>query len=164
MFENLTKVNPPHSASPGKGGKRKQRGKIQLKKRVNITTPQGTAAIYVKKNVTLSLEQFNIIKSDLALLLAFTGEACKDNSLLYNNELLLQSKVNPPKGGPVFKVFPNKPVTSKGILVRMGKGKGKIVTFSRKIPLGTVCILLPFMPSDFKVAAFLKKHPFFGVK
>ncbi len=112
--------------------KSKQKGKIQLKKRVNIT--HGSTAIFVHKKVRLSIEQFKIIKSDLLAR----------------------------EGHPIFLVSPNKPVTSKGILVRMGKGKGKIVSYCRTIPQGTVCILLSNNVKD--LASFLKKYPFFGVK
>ena len=119
----------------------KQRGKIQLKKRVNITTP-GHISIYVKKSVTLSIEQFKNIKSDLTQIFSTTP-------------------ISPMK--VIFLVTPNKPVTSKGILIRMGKGKGKIVSFCRKIPQGTVCILL-YGGSNPNFGSFFKKYPFFAIK
>lgn len=99
-----------------KGG-RKQRGKNQLKKRVNITYPQDGCALYTNKDVEMRLELFKQIRTDLLKLLA--GQ--------FNI---------------IFSVLPNKPYTKKGILVRMGKGKGKIDHYSCKIKSGTVCIKL----------------------
>jgi len=99
-----------------KGG-RKQRGKKQLKSRVNITYPQHSWAIYANKDVEMKLEQFKQIRSDLVKFVSGQFQI-------------------------IFTVLPNKPFTKKGILVRMGKGKGKIDHFSCKITSGTVCILL----------------------
>lgn len=99
-----------------KGG-RKQRGKKQLKSRVNITYPINSIAIFANKDVEMKLEQFKQIRSDLI------------------NFVSGQFQI-------IFTVLPNKPFTKKGILVRMGKGKGKIDHFSCKITSGTVCILL----------------------
>ena len=103
-IENCSKLN-----------KRKQRGKKQLKSRVNITYPINSIAICAKKDVEIRLEQLKQIKLDLV----------KTNLF----------KI-------IFLIFPNKPITKKGILVRMGKGKGKIDHFSCKITTGTICILL----------------------
>lgn len=99
-----------------KGG-RKQRGKKQLKSRVNITYPINSIAIYANKDVEMKLEQFKQIRSDLIKFVSGQFQI-------------------------IFTVLPNKPFTKKGILVRMGKGKGKIDHFSCKITSGTVCILL----------------------
>lgn len=99
-----------------KGG-RKQRGKKQLKSRVNITFPIDTIGLYAKRDIEMRLEQFKQIRSDLVRLVSG------------------QFKI-------IFTVLPNKPVTKKGILVRMGKGKGKIDHFSSFIKRGTICIIL----------------------
>lgn len=99
-----------------KGG-RKQRGKKQLKSRVNITYPIDSIAIFANKDVEMKLEQFKQIRSDLIKFVSGQFQI-------------------------IFTVLPNKPFTKKGILVRMGKGKGKIDHFSCKITSGTVCILL----------------------
>lgn len=99
-----------------KGG-RKQRGKKQLKSRVNITFPIDTIGLYARKDIEMKLEQLKQIRSDLLRLVSG------------------QYKI-------IFTVLPNKPVTKKGILVRMGKGKGKIDHFSAFIKTGTICIIL----------------------
>lgn len=99
-----------------KGG-RKQRGKKQLKSRVNITYPINSIAIYANKDVEMKLEQFKQIRSDLVKFVSGQFQI-------------------------IFTVLPNKPFTKKGILVRMGKGKGKIDHFSCKLTSGTICILL----------------------
>ena len=99
-----------------KGG-RKQRGKKLLKSRVNITYPQHSWAIFANKDVEMRLEQFKQIRSDLTKLLAGQFQI-------------------------IFTILPNKPFTKKGILVRMGKGKGKIDHFSCNVQSGTVCIKL----------------------
>lgn len=99
-----------------KGG-RKQRGRKQLKSRVNITYPIDSIAIYANKDVEMRLEQFKQIRTDLVKLLGGLYQI-------------------------VFTVLPNKPFTKKGILVRMGKGKGKIDHFSCNIKSGTICINL----------------------
>ncbi len=99
-----------------KGG-RKQRGKKQLKSRVNITYPINSIALFANQDVEMRLEQFKQIKTDLAKL------------------VLGLFKI-------IFTVLPNKPFTKKGILVRMGKGKGKIDHFSSNVKSGTICIIL----------------------
>lgn len=99
-----------------KGG-RKQRGRKQLKSRVNITYPIDSIAIFANKDVEMRLEQFKQIRTDLVKLLAGQYQI-------------------------IFTVLPNKPFTKKGILVRMGKGKGKIDHFSCNIKSGTICIKL----------------------
>ena len=124
---------------------RKQRGKIKLKKRVNITFPQNSIALIANKNINLTIEQLKIIKLDIT----------KTTIGLYNI---------------LFQVLPNKPITKKGILVRMGKGKGKIDTFSCKIAENTICIILKPKILNIKnidttiLTSFLKKYPFFSKK
>ena len=100
-----------------KGG-RKQRGRKRLKRRVNITYPINSIAIYANKDVEIKLEQFKQIKSDLT-----------------RANLSGLFKI-------IFTVLPNKPFTKKGILDRMGKGKGKIDHFSCNVKSGSVCIIL----------------------
>lgn len=126
-----------------KGG-RKQRGKKLLKSRVNITYPQHSWAIYANKDVEMRLEQFKQIKSDLTKLLSGQFQI-------------------------IFNVLPNKPFTKKGILVRMGKGKGKIDHFSCNIQSGTVCILLVSKLKEKEiretvVSKFERKYPFLTFK
>jgi len=134
---------------------RKQRGKRTLKKRVNITYPISTLALFAKINKEIKLEEFKQIKSDLTKLV---------NGLF---------KI-------VFTVSPNKTYTKKGILVRMGKGKGKIDHFSYNITVGTILILLipkspivklPKRDSDNNnfsnylfIHKFLRKYPYLAVK
>lgn len=127
-----------------KGG-RKQRGRKQLKRRVNITHPIDTIGIYSNKNVEMKLEQFKQIKSDLTKLVSG------------------QFKI-------IFTVLPNKPFTKKGVLVRMGKGKGKIDHFSCKIVKGTRCIILKGKTEE-KIeiretikAKFERKYPFLSFR
>lgn len=127
-----------------KGG-RKQRGKRSLKKRVNITYPINTIALYANKNKEMRLEQFKQIKSDLTKLV---------NGLF---------KI-------IFTVYPNKTLSKKGILVRMGKGKGKIDHFSHFINTGTICVILVPKTNnlDNKLPKFIpkiiRKYPFLSVK
>lgn len=132
-----------------KGG-RKQRGRKQLKSRVNITYPIKSIAIYANKDVEIRLEQLKQIKSDLTR--ANAGGLFKI----------------------MFTVFPNKPFTKKGILVRMGKGKGKIDHFSCKITSGTICLIL-IPPTPIKggidqltlgpfIKKFERKYPFLSFK
>ena len=126
-----------------KGG-RKQRGKKLLKSRVNITYPINSIAIYANKDVEMRLEQFKQIKSDLTKLLSGQFQI-------------------------IFNVLPNKPFTKKGILVRMGKGKGKIDNFSCNVKTGTVCIILILKEikgeiRETIVSKFEKKYPFLTFK
>lgn len=131
---------------------RKQRGKKTLKKRVNITYPISTLALFAKINKEIKLEEFKQIKSDLTKLV---------NGLF---------KI-------VFTVSPNKTYSKKGILVRMGKGKGKIDHFSYNITSGTIFILL--VPKSgmgeiitgetinnkyLFINKFIRKYPYLAVK
>lgn len=119
-----------------KGG-RKQRGRKQLKSRVNITYPIDSIAIYANKDVEIRLEQFKEIKSDL---------------------------IRGNLGKIVFSVFPNKPFTKKGILVRMGKGKGKIDHFSCNVTSGTICLILGGPADTLLLDKFIRKYPFLSLK
>ena len=126
-----------------KGG-RKQRGKKLLKSRVNITYPQHSWAIFANKDVEMRLEQFKQIRSDLTKLLAGQFQI-------------------------IFTILPNKPFTKKGILVRMGKGKGKIDHFSCNVQSGTVCIILVSKVKekeirDTIISKFERKYPFLTFK
>jgi ribosomal protein L16/L10AE len=96
---------------------RKQRGRKQLKSRVNITYPINSIAIYANKDIEMRLEQFKQIRTDLGKLVSGQYQI-------------------------IFTVLPNKSFTKKGILVRMGKGKGKIDHFSSNVKAGTICIIL----------------------
>lgn len=126
-----------------KGG-RKQRGKKLLKSRVNITYPINSIAIYANKDVEMKLEQFKQIKSDLTKFLSGEFQI-------------------------IFNILPNKPFTKKGILVRMGKGKGKIDHFSCNVQSGTVCITLLSKESKGEIretiiSKFERKYPFLTFK
>lgn len=130
-----------------KGG-RKQRGKKQLKSRVNITYPINSIALYANKDIEMRLEQFKQIRTDLVKL------------------VLGQYKI-------IFTVLPNKPFTKKGILVRMGKGKGKIDHFSSIVKSGTICIILVSKTANNEMREtiqekienkVLKKYPFLSWK
>ena len=112
-----------------KGG-RKQRGKKQFKSRVNITYPIDSIALYANKDVEMKLEQFKQIRTDLVKLLSGQFQI-------------------------IFTVLPNKPFTKKGILVRMGKGKGKIDHFSCNLQSGTICIKL--VPKNSNTLVFEKE-------
>jgi len=126
-----------------KGG-RKQRGKKLLKSRVNITYPKDGWGIYAKKDVEMRLEQLKQIRSDLTKLLSGQFQI-------------------------IFNVLPNKPFTKKGILVRMGKGKGKIDHFSCNVQSGTVCIILVSKRKEKEIRETIvskieRKYPFLTFK
>ena len=120
---------------------RRQKGRLKLKKRVNITYPlKSNIALYVNKTVNLTLEQYKIIKLDLT-------KASQGLFQFY------------------FTVKPNKPVTLKGILVRMGKGKGKIKTYKVRLETGTIVIVVKKNNNSINyLSSFLKKYPFFSIK
>jgi ribosomal protein L16/L10AE len=120
---------------------RKQKGRLKLKKRVNITYPltgKSNIAIYVNKTINLTLEQFKIIKLDLSRALQGLSQ--------FN-----------------FTVKPNKPITLKGILVRMGKGKGKIKSYKVRLEIGTIVIIVKSTKIN-NLSPFFKKYPFFSIK
>lgn len=126
-----------------KGG-RKQRGKNKLKSRVNITHPINSLALYANQNIEIKLEQFKQMKLDLTKLVEGFYKI-------------------------IFTVSPNKPFTKKGILVRMGKGKGKIDHFSCNITSGTICIILVPKNETIKgipiyISKIIRKYPFLSVK
>ena len=122
---------------------RKQKGRLKLKKRVNITYPltgKSNIALYVNKTINLTLEQFKIIKLDLT--------RASQGLFKFN-----------------FTVKPNKPVTLKGILVRMGKGKGKIKTYRVRLETGTIVIVVNTSSNNINfLLSFLKKYPFLSIK
>lgn len=122
-----------------KGG-RKQRGKKLLKSRVNITYPVNSIAICANKDVEIRLEQLKQIRTDLTRLLSGQYQI-------------------------IFTIVPNKPFTKKGLLVRMGKGKGKIDHFSCNVKSGTVCLILVLKDPKAEiretiVSKFERKYPF----
>ena len=80
--------------------------------------------IIAKKNHRITEEQLKSIKMDI-----LTPKGLLEGSLLK------QFKIN-------ILMKPNKVLTNKGILVRMGRGKGKVKTYVQYLPLGTICILL----------------------
>lgn len=131
---------------------RKQRKKKTLKKRVNITYPLSSIAIFAKKNKNIKLEEFKQIKTDL--------------TKLVNGQFNI-----------IFTVSPNKTYTRKGILVRMGKGKGKISYLSHYITAGTILLILipktPFVQFSSNesinskytfLSKFIRKYPYLAVK
>ena len=122
---------------------RKQKGRLKLKKRVNITYPMAgkySLALFVNKTINLTLEQFKIIKLDLT-------RASQGLFQFY------------------FTVKPNKPVTLKGILVRMGKGKGKIKSYRVRLETGTIVIVIKTSYNNINyISSFLKKYPFFSIR
>lgn len=79
--------------------------------------------IIAKINKKITQEQINTIKQDI------------NNPKIFNLKLTKYFNIN-------FKLIPNKVFTSKGILVRMGKGKGKIKTKGIYILKDMVCIEL----------------------
>lgn len=107
----------------------------KLKNKMIITTKESVnnfnklliIGIIAKRNKILTQEQINSIKQDL------------------NNPQYTQRSW----GGKISKYFeikikikPNKIITKKGILVRMGRGKGKIQTKAINIIKNMVCIEL----------------------
>ena len=124
---------------------KKQKGKLKLINSKNITFPFNSIAIVANKNLKLTLDDFKIIKLDLSRI-------CQGNfDIIYN-------------------IFPNRSFTKKGILVRMGKGKGKIDTFGTIIRENKVCIILRDKKNNlnskdtFFLNSFIKKYPFFNIK
>jgi ribosomal protein L16/L10AE len=97
-------------------------------------------ALFVNKTINLTLEQFKIIKLDLT-------RASQGLFQFY------------------FTVKPNKPVTLKGILVRMGKGKGKIKSYRVRLETGTIVIVIKTSYNNINyISSFLKKYPFFSIR
>ena len=113
--------------------------------------------ILAKKNKKLTQEQINAIRLDI------------NNQRLFGIKLSKHFKI-------MMKMKPNKVLTSKGILVRMGKGKGKIKTKAIYLLKDSVCIELK-IPRKKKInqnftplhvqnlfKKFLKKHTYFYLK
>ncbi len=112
--------------------------------------------VIAKKNKRLTQEQINTIRQDI------------------NNQRILNIKLS--KYFNIYiKIKPNKVITSKGILVRMGKGKGKIKTKGLYILKDMVCIELKlknikhnkmFSKSYINIIfnKFLKKHTYLYIR
>lgn len=112
--------------------------------------------IIAKRNKKLTQEQINTIKQDL------------------NNPKYFKFKLT-----KLFNIYmklkPNKVFTNKGILIRMGKGKGKIKTKGIFLIKNMVCIELKlkeiknninFTPSYINLlfSKFLRKYTFFSIR
>lgn len=128
----------------------------ELQKDKNILKSGWSIGIIAKKNKRLTQEQINTIKQDI------------NNQRNFNLKLIKYFIIN-------IKLKPNKVITSKGILVRMGKGKGKIRTKGINILKNTVCIELKLRniknnlnltPSYINIlfSKFLKKYTFFKIR
>lgn len=120
---------------------RQQRGRKVLKSRRNIIGKRENIRIYLKEERIISLDQFKIIRLDLS-------------KLFPSSEFL-------------FRILPNKSFSKKGLLVRMGKGKGKIDSFGTILAEGTILIEIinDRGEKDVKVLnSFFKKHPFLAYK
>lgn len=112
--------------------------------------------IIAKRNKKLTQEQINTIKQDLNNPKYFKFKLTK----IFNIKI---------------KLIPNKVFTNKGILIRMGKGKGKIKTKGLFLIKNMVCIELKlkeiknninFTPSYINLlfSKFLKKYTFFTIR
>lgn len=105
--------------------------------------------IYLKRSRKLTQPQLDRLKLDLLTMNTAYGKLSK----VFNIDI---------------RIVPNKVVTSKGILVRMGHGKGKIRFKYIYITRGTVIIQLtkisevPIMSSMFE--NFFKKYPYLDFK
>lgn len=81
-------------------------------------------SIYANKKKRITQEEIKSIQTDILSSKGLTmGKLIK----LYNCN---------------FTIIPNKILTNKGILVRMGKGKGKVKTYVKYLTQGTICIEL----------------------
>ena len=142
--------------------KTRQKRVIKLKRRnSNIGLynssihPYNFISIFAKKNYRITEEQIKSIKMDLLTPKGLTG-----GKLLKFFNIYITMK-------------PNKVLTNKGILVRMGGGKSKVKTNVLFLTPGTICIIAqskpslnspllePFLPLFLK---FIKKYPFFKFK
>jgi len=130
--------------------------KINKKDKLKNLYPGWVIGIIAKKNKRLIEEQINAIKQDI------------NNPRFFNIKL---SKIF----NIYYKLKPNKVITKKGILVRMGKGKGKIKTKGLYIIKNRVCIELKLKniknnlnltPSYINIlfSKFLKKYTFFTIR
>lgn len=94
-----------------------------IKKEKNILKSGCEIGVIAKKNKKLTQEQINTIKHDI------------------NNPRILDIKLS--KYFNIYlKIRPNKVITNKGILVRMGKGKGKVKTKGIYLLKDMVCLEL----------------------
>lgn len=118
--------------------KKTQKNVKRLKKRINIIP-----------NVNRSLEKhsvFGIFKNNVIIIYAkrnkkITKELLETMKKDLNSIVILGSKINK-LFQIVTKIRPNVTFTQKGILVRMGKGKGKIKTIGLYLVSGTICFQL----------------------
>jgi ribosomal protein L16/L10AE len=109
--------------------------------------------IFAKKNYRITEEQIKAIKTDLITPKGLTeGKLIKD--FIIN-----------------IIISPNKVLTKKGILVRMGKGKGKINTYARYLTEGTICVEIKFKSNKLSkniikkiLNKLIKKYTFLSYK
>jgi len=111
-------------------GKRQKRVKNLKKRNDNVREHrkgidfQNYITIFANKKKRITQEEIKSIQTDLLGAKGLTmGKLIK----IYNCKIT---------------IIPNKVLTNKGILVRMGKGKGKIKTYVKYLTQGTVCIEL----------------------
>ena len=108
--------------------KTRQKRVVKLKKRnINIggyRNVKDYICIIAKKNHRITEEQLKSIKMDI-----LTPKGLLGGKLIKLFKIKLMMK-------------PNKVLTNKGILVRMGKGKGKVKTNVLYLTTGSICIIL----------------------
>lgn len=109
--------------------------------------------IYAKKNYRITEEQIKAINTDL-----ITPKGLTEGKLIKDFKIKIT-------------IVPNKVLTKKGILVRMGKGKGKIKTYAKYLTEGTICIELRFKSKKLSLnlvqkilKKFIKKYTFLSYK
>lgn len=137
--------------------KNRQKRILKLKTRyLNISGPRinkDQIIIFANRNVRITQEQIKSIKTDLTSIKGLSGGKLNFFNIKFN-------------------ILPNKVLTNKGILVRMGKGKGKIKTLAKYLTKDTRCIeLIPKknILLNYKViykilTKFTKKYTFFSFK
>lgn len=110
----------------------RQKRVLKLKRRnINIgesRLKKDYIILYANKNHRVTEEQIKTIKTDLTIPKGLIG-----GKLIKNYKIKIT-------------MVPNKILTNKGILVRMGKGKGKIKTYVKYLTVGTICIELISLP------------------
>lgn len=122
----------------------------------NILRNGWEIGIIAKKNKRLTQEQINTIKQDI------------NNPKFFNLKLTKFFNI-------YIKLKPNKVITNKGILIRMGKGKGKIKTKAIYLLKDMVCIELKLrnMKNNLNLtntyinnlfSKFLRKYTFFTIR
>jgi ribosomal protein L16/L10AE len=108
--------------------KTRQKRVVKLKRRnINIggyRNMKDYICIIAKKNHRITEEQLKSIKMD-----TLTPKGLLEGKLIKIFKIKIMMK-------------PNKVLTNKGILVRMGKGKGKVKTNVLYLTTGSVCIIL----------------------